>query len=250
MDLGTWERHKIDKVRVRRLAAGYVTGAVLLATVLGTVAMTAAKAYGLSEETIVEAALVANAKDEPVVEVKEEPAKRNHQKAKTLAPIVEPTKVTNTLVEKEPAARSTDNPYGAEDPYALLEAAREQTAEGARPKIQEAPKVVQKPQLAIQKTKDEPIRVTEDVTPPKSISMHAPSYPADAKAAGIEGVVVVQYVVTESGEVKDVQAVRGPPELVAVCVAAVQSWRFMPAMKDGQPVAVHRIARFPFRIKT
>jgi TonB family protein len=249
MDLGSWERQKLDGVRVRRLAAGYVLGAALLAGVLGAVAMTAAKAYGFTEDTVVEAALVTNAKEEPVVEVKEEPVERHSQKAKTLAPLVEPTKVTNKLVEKEPAARS-DNPYGGEDPYALMAAAQARPAEEERSKVQEAPKVVEKPKVAVQKTKDEPVRVTEDVTPPKAIAMQAPSYPADAKAAGIEGVVVVQYTVTETGEVADVEAVRGPPELVAVCVAAVQSWRFSPAMKDGEPVAVHRMARFPFRIKT
>lgn len=251
MDLGAWQKQKVDRVRARRLAAGYVTGAVLLTTVLGAVAMTAAKAYGLDEETVVEAAIVDNAKEEPVVEVKEEPAHEQHaQKAKTLAPLVEPTKLDTKLIEKEPVVRS-DNPYASEDPYALLEAAaQEQQAGAERPKAQEALKVVEKPKVAVQKTASEPIRVTEDVTPPRAISMQPPSYPADAKAAGIEGTVVVQYIVTEKGEVKDVTAVRGPLELTAVCVAAVQAWRFMPAVKEGQPVAVHRIARFPFRIKT
>jgi protein TonB len=61
---------------------------------------------------------------------------------------------------------------------------------------------------------------------------------------------VVSYVVTESGAVAAVKAVRGPAELRAACVAAVQSWRFKPAMLDGQPVAVRRVAQFPFRIKT
>jgi TonB family protein len=249
MDLGSWEKHKLDKVRVQRLAAGYVLGAVLLASILSAVAMTAAKAYGFTEDTVVEAALVTNAKEEPpVVEVKEEPAERREQKAKTLAPLVEPTKVTNKLVEKEPVR--SDNPFAGEDPYALMAAAQAQPAEAERSKVQEAPKVVEKPKVAVQKTKDEPIRVTEDVTPPKAISMQAPSYPAEAKAASIEGVVVVQYTVTETGEVTDVQAVRGPPELTAVCVEAVKAWRFSPAMKDGEPVAVHRMARFPFRIKT
>jgi TonB family protein len=250
MDLGSWEKQKLDKVRVQRLAAGYLLGAVLLAGVLGAVAMTAAKAYGFTEDAVVEAALVTNAPKEepPVVEVKEEPAERRAQKAKTLAPLVEPTKITNKLVEKEPVR--SDNPFAGDDPYALIAAAQAQPAEAERTKVQEAPKVVEKPKAAVQKTKDEPIRVTEDVTPPKAISMQAPSYPAEAKAAGIEGVVVVQYTVTETGEVTDVEAVKGPPELTAVCVAAVQAWRFSPAMKDGEAVAVHRMARFPFRIKT
>jgi len=249
MDLGTWQKHKLDRVRARRLAAGYVTGAILIAGILSTVAMTAAKAYGFREDTVVEAALVTNAKEEPLVEVKEAPTERPTQKAKALAPLVEPTKVDTKLVEKEPAARS-DNPYGSEDPYALLAAAQEQPAEEERPKVQEAPKVIEKAKPVVQKAKNEPIRITEDVTPPQAISMQAPSYPAEAKAAGIEGLVVVEYVVTDKGEVTNVEAVRGPPELIEVCVAAVKSWRFTPAMKDDEPVSVHRMARFPFRIKT
>jgi len=251
MDLGAWQKQKVDVVRARRLAAGYASGAVLISTVLGVVGMTAAKAYGLDEETVVEAALVDKIEDEQEVVVKEEaaPQEQRTPKAKVLAPLVEPTKLDNKLVEKEPV-RLSDNPYASEDPYALLEAVAQQGVGEERPKVQEAPKILEKPKLAVQKKTTEPIRVTEDVTAPRAVSMQPPSYPAEAKAAGIEGTVVVQYIVTEKGEVKDVAAVRGPAELLAVCVAAVQSWRFMPAMKDGQPVAVHRVARFPFRIKT
>ena len=77
-----------------------------------------------------------------------------------------------------------------------------------------------------------------------------PSYPSAAKSAGIEGTVIVAYVVTESGAVSSVKAVRGPAELRGVCEAAVRGWKFKPAMLDGRPVSVRRIARFPFHIKT
>ena len=98
--------------------------------------------------------------------------------------------------------------------------------------------------------KKKAIRVTEDVTPPVALSQGMPAYPAAARTAGVEGTVIVTYVVTEAGEVTAVKAVRGPPELMAVCEAAVRSWRFKPAVLDGTPVAVRRTARFPFRIKT
>ena len=95
-----------------------------------------------------------------------------------------------------------------------------------------------------------PIRVTENVTPPVSLSQPAPAYPAAAKAAGVEGTVIVKYAVGADGSVTVAKAVRGPQELRAACEAAVKSWRFKPAMLDGAAVSVWRIARFPFRIKT
>ena len=60
-----------------------------------------------------------------------------------------------------------------------------------------------------------PIRVTENVTPPNPLSQAMPSYPADAKAQGIQGLVIVRYIVSETGQVTRAQAVRGPAELRA-----------------------------------
>jgi protein TonB len=114
-----------------------------------------------------------------------------------------------------------------------------------------APREEPKKKAAPKPKPKKPGRVTEGVTPPVAISQGAPSYPASARDQGIEGTVVVKYVVTDSGAVTDVKAVRGPPELRAVCVAAVQAWRFKPAVdENGKPIAVSRTAQFPFRIKT
>ena len=78
-----------------------------------------------------------------------------------------------------------------------------------------------------------------------------PEYPPDVKAAGVEGTVLVRYVVTDTGEVKDVKAVKGPPELFAVCVAAVKSLHFKPAHDaQGNPISVVRYKSFHFKIKT
>lgn len=246
MDFGAWQKKRTDPVRLRRLALGYAAGAFVMTGTLGVVGATAAKAYGLDEETVVEAALVETAEDEP--EVREEPVlkKQDNVKPKRLQQLVEPTRISGALIEKTPVA--SDNPYDTEDPYALLDDA-ERAPPTERPKVLEAPKVIEKPKPVLApRAPSGPIRVTEEVTPPRAVVQTKPDYPADAKAAGIEGTVIVKFVVTEKGEVTEVQAVRGPPELFAVCEAAVRSWRFMPALKDGQPVAVHRQARFPFRI--
>jgi periplasmic protein TonB len=250
MDLGAWQKRSTDIVRLRRLAAGWVTGSAVMGGTLTLVALTAAKAYGLTEDTVVEAAIVDKMEDEPNVEAQPEPEKEAPKPKKTVtAALVEPVKVDDKLVEKQPV--HSDNPYAGEDPYALMESAGATTAEPEKPKVAEAPKIIEKPKAVIPQKSNEPVRLTEDDTPPRSIVMTPPQYPADAKAAGIEGTVVVDYVVTEKGEVTDVKAVKGPPELFAVCVTAVKSWKFMPALtKDGKAIAAHRRARFPFRIKT
>ena len=80
--------------------------------------------------------------------------------------------------------------------------------------------------------------------------MATPPYPESARNAGVEGTVVIKYVVTETGAVTSVQALKGPPELASVCIATVSSWRFKPAIANGAPVSVVRQARFPFRIRT
>jgi hypothetical protein len=59
----------------------------------------------------------------------------------------------------------------------------------------------------------------------------------------------VRYIVSETGEVIDARAVRGPPELKGVAVAVFQGMRCKPGLEGGQPVSVIRMARFPFKLK-
>jgi protein TonB len=250
MDLGAWQKRSTDVVRLRRLAAGWVTGSALMGGTLTFVAMTAAKAYGLAEDTVVEAAIVDKMEEEAHVEAQPEPEKEAPKPKKAVTPsLVEPVKVDDKLVEKTPV--HSDNPYGGDDPYELLGNAGTAAPEAEKPKIAEAPKIIEKPKAVIPQKSNEPVRLTEDDTPPRAIVQTSPTYPAEAKAAGIEGTVIVDYVVTEKGEVTNVKAVKGPPELFDVCVAAVKSWKFMAALtKDGKAIAASRRARFPFRIKT
>ena len=69
-------------------------------------------------------------------------------------------------------------------------------------------------------------------------------------AKGIEATVVVKFVVTESGDVTGVTIVRGHPMFDAAVLAAVRSWRYQPAMFEGRPIRVYRVARIPFKLKT
>ena len=73
--------------------------------------------------------------------------------------------------------------------------------------------------------------------PPRPTSMSAPIYPAALRRAEITGEVLVEFVVTSTGQVTRVRAVESTnPEFSAAAEAAVRKWRFQPGMKDGQAV--------------
>lgn len=251
MDLGSWQKKSTDVVRLRRLGVGWAVGSAVMGGTLTLGAMTAAKAYGFNEDQIVEAAIVDKFEDEPHVEAQPEPEKEAPKPKKAVTPaLVEPVKVDDKLVEKQPV--NSDNPYGGDDPYSLLEnGAATAAVEAEKPKVAESPKIIEKAKPVVSQKSSEPVRLTEDDTPPRAIVQISPQFPPEAKAAGIEGTVIIDYVVTDKGEVTDVKAVKGPPELFEVCLAAVKAWKFMPALnKDGKAIAAHRRARFPFHIKT
>ncbi len=64
-------------------------------------------------------------------------------------------------------------------------------------------------------------------------------YPPEAKKASVEGPVVMDLVIDQSGKVKSVQLIRGPGAgLNEAAVAAVKSFEFRPAKVGDQNVAV------------
>ena len=77
----------------------------------------------------------------------------------------------------------------------------------------------------------------------------APGYPEAARAAGIEGRVILKIVISETGQVTSVQVMRGDPMLAQAAVEVVKSWKFTPATLEGKPIAVFRIVPINFSSK-
>ena len=74
-------------------------------------------------------------------------------------------------------------------------------------------------------------------------------YPAVAKAEGIEGQVVIQFVVNEEGRVTSPRVLRSPDDrLSAAALTAVSASRFEPGMQRGQPVKVRFAVPVTFRL--
>ena len=65
----------------------------------------------------------------------------------------------------------------------------------------------------------------------------APIYPEAARAGGIEGRVVLEYIINEEGIPVDIQIVEANPPGVfeSAAISAVSQWRYQPALKLGRP---------------
>jgi vitamin B12 transporter len=86
-------------------------------------------------------------------------------------------------------------------------------------------------------------------TPPQLIAQSEPVYPPEALAQRIEASVLLALTIDTTGAVNDVQVLEpaghGFDEAVA---EAARSWRFSPALKDGQPVAARIRSRYTFAL--
>ena len=83
-----------------------------------------------------------------------------------------------------------------------------------------------------------PIRVGGSIRPPRKIRHVPPVYPAEAVAAGVDGIVVLDAVIATDGIVKDVTVLKSVPMLEEAALAAVRLWQFTPTMLNGVPVEV------------
>lgn len=65
-----------------------------------------------------------------------------------------------------------------------------------------------------------------------------PVYPPEAKAAKIQGKVVLEAVIGVDGHVENLKVVSGPKELQQSSLDAVRQWVYKPYTVNGNPVEV------------
>ncbi|HEV3139738.1 MAG TPA: TonB family protein [Vicinamibacterales bacterium] len=71
-------------------------------------------------------------------------------------------------------------------------------------------------------------------------------YPPEAMAAGVDGNVVAEIVVNESGDVKDASVLRSVPMLDEAALKAVRNWHFEPTLVNEQAVPVRMTVTVTF----
>jgi len=105
---------------------------------------------------------------------------------------------------------------------------------------QEAPKVAGGP----------PYRVGGEVTRPEIVSSTRPVYTELARRARVTGTVIVEAIIDEHGDVKDARVLKGlPMGLDQAALDAIRTWKFKPATREGQPVAVYYVLTTNFQVQ-
>ena len=75
--------------------------------------------------------------------------------------------------------------------------------------------------------------------PPQLISSIPPVYPAHARVQRVQGAVVLDALVDETGKVVETTVIAGPPLLRSAATEALRYWTYQPARLNGEPIQVH-----------
>ena len=92
-------------------------------------------------------------------------------------------------------------------------------------------------------------RVGGDIRPPQKVTDVAPVYPPLARAARVEGIVILEAVIGEDGGVRDVRVLRSVQLLDEAAKDAVRQWRFTPTLLNGEPVPVVMTITVAFKLR-
>jgi protein TonB len=88
-----------------------------------------------------------------------------------------------------------------------------------------------------------------DVSAPRVLSKVDPEYSEEARAAKLDGSVLLDVVIGTDGLAHDINVLNGiGAGLDQKAVEALQKWHFQPGAKDGEPVRVRAKIEFKFRL--
>lgn len=99
-------------------------------------------------------------------------------------------------------------------------------------------------------TRQAPIHVGRDIKPPKKIRNVSPVYPPGAVQARVQGTVIIEAVISETGCVESAKLLRGvTTEVDAAAFRAVTGWLFAPTLLNGTAVPVIMTVTVQFTLK-
>ncbi len=82
-------------------------------------------------------------------------------------------------------------------------------------------------------------RIDGSILPPEKVYYPSPRYTEDGRRERVQGVVILEAVIDEEGDVYDVRVLKGLPlGLTESAVETARQWKFRPATQNGRPVPV------------
>jgi TonB family protein len=80
------------------------------------------------------------------------------------------------------------------------------------------------------------------------IQKTAPLYPPIAKAARVQGTLVLQVDISKTGSIENLRVISGPAMLQQAALDAVKTWRYRPYLVNNQPVEVETTVNVIFTL--
>ncbi len=93
------------------------------------------------------------------------------------------------------------------------------------------------------------VRISTGMQAPQKIVDVKPVYPALAKAAHVEGIVILDAVLGTDGRVDQVRVLRSVALLDQAAIDAVRQWRYTPTRLNGEPVRVLMTITMNFKLE-
>lgn len=187
--------------------------------------------------------------------------------------------VFNAMTEEQPATTPSPSTVATADPTSVPATVPTNTLPTPVPdEVKSTPAVLKpvdapKTETVAAKTEDATVttgprrerRVVEDKTTPPSttnadgtisvgslveyaVQKSNPVYPPTARTLRQTGIVRVELLIDESGQVAAVQNTSGPSLLQNAAKDAIRKWRFKPFVRDGQPVKATGFVSFNFNL--
>lgn len=95
----------------------------------------------------------------------------------------------------------------------------------------------------------QPVRVGGVVKAPKLLFAPDPVYPLLAQRSRIAGIVVIDAIIDEHGNVVSARVVSGHPILIPAALEAVSKRKYEPTILDGEPTAIDLRVEVGFRME-
>jgi TonB family protein len=93
------------------------------------------------------------------------------------------------------------------------------------------------------------VRVGPEEQQKRILKSSVPAYPDAARAAGIEGEVILRVLVDKTGSVSSVETLSGNAVLARAATSAVEQWRYEPMIVSNRPVRIVTTVSLAFRLR-
>jgi TonB family protein len=96
------------------------------------------------------------------------------------------------------------------------------------------------------------LRLGGEVQASKLIHKVMPVYPASAKAAGVQGTVILHAVVGMDGRPLSLRVMNNDidPKLARAAIEAVSQWRYRPTLLNGEPIEIDTTIMVNFSLES